>query len=78
MGPGTPAMTAPGRGEHHQIQGGNSIVATYEQDQYLADGTFVLTWQLHWVVGWDPARRGPRHDRRPLRSRRRPAGMDRG
>jgi hypothetical protein len=30
-------------------------VGTYEQDQYLADGTFVLKWQLHWVVGWDPA-----------------------
>jgi hypothetical protein len=30
-------------------------VGTYEQDQYLADGTFVLKWQLHWVAGWDPA-----------------------
>jgi hypothetical protein len=30
-------------------------VGTYEQDQYRADGTFVLTWQLHWVAGWDPA-----------------------
>lgn len=55
MGPGTPAMTARGRGTHRRIQGGRWIVGTYEQDQFLLDGTFVLTWQLHWVVGWDPA-----------------------
>ena len=24
------------------------------QDQYLQDGTHVLTWQLHWVCGWAP------------------------
>ena len=29
------------------------IVGDYRQDQYLPDGTFVLTWQLHWVTGWD-------------------------
>ncbi len=23
------------------------------QEQRLADGTFVLRWQLHWVAGWD-------------------------
>jgi hypothetical protein len=55
MGPGTPAMTATGWGKHHHIQDGRWIVGTYEQDQYLADGTFVLKWQLHWVAGWDPA-----------------------
>ena len=21
--------------------------------QFHLDGTFVLTWQLHWVTGWD-------------------------
>jgi Protein of unknown function (DUF1579) len=55
MGPGTPAMPSKGRGTHELIQGGRWIVGTYEQDQYLMDGTFVLKWQLHWVAGWDPA-----------------------
>jgi len=55
MGPGTPAMTATGRGTHERIQDGRWIVGTYEQDQFLLDGTFVLKWQLHWVAGWDPA-----------------------
>jgi len=56
MGPGTPAMTGTGSGRHRRIQDGRWIVGTYAQDQFLADGTFVLTWQLHWVVGWDPTR----------------------
>jgi len=30
------------------------IVLDCEQDQFLEDGTFVLTWQLHWVSGWAP------------------------
>jgi len=55
MGPGTPRMTATGRGTHQVIQDGRWIVGDYEQDQYLVDGTFVLRWQLHWVAGWDPA-----------------------
>lgn len=54
MGPGTPAQTAKGRGKHERIQDGRWIVGSYEQDQLLLDGTFVLRWQLHWVVGWDP------------------------
>lgn len=54
MGPGTPEMTARGRGTHELIQDGRWIVGTYVQEQYLTDGTHVLTWQLHWVVGWDP------------------------
>jgi hypothetical protein len=56
MGPGTPRMTARGRGAHTRIQDGRWIVGDYSQQQYLSDGTEVLTWQLHWVVGWDPAR----------------------
>jgi len=55
MGPGTPAMSAAGHGTHERIQDGRWIVGTYEQDQHLLDGTFVLRWQLHWVAGWDPA-----------------------
>ncbi|MDD7939620.1 DUF1579 family protein [Actinomycetospora lutea] len=54
MGPGTPEMTAAGRGTHEVIQDGRWVVGTYVQDQYLHDGTHVLTWQLHWVAGWDP------------------------
>jgi hypothetical protein len=54
MGPGTPAMTAVGHGTHHVIQDGRWVVGTYEQDQYLLDGTFVLRWELHWVAGWAP------------------------
>jgi hypothetical protein len=54
MGPGTPAMTAVGWGMHETIQDGRWIVGSYQQDQFLPDGTFVLTWQLHWVAGWDP------------------------
>ena len=55
MGPGTPAMKGVGRGTAVTIQGGRWIAGDYEQDQFLDDGTFVLTWQLHWVSGWDPA-----------------------
>lgn len=58
MGPGTPEMTAIGRASHRSIQDGRWIVVTCSQEQYLLDGTFVLTWQLHLVVGWDPARGG--------------------
>jgi hypothetical protein len=47
-------MTAVGWGQHQTIQDGRWIVGSYQQDQYLTDGTFVLTWQLHWVAGWDP------------------------
>jgi hypothetical protein len=53
MGPGSPAMSARGSGVHHRIHDGLWIVGDYRQDQFLPDGTFVLTWQLHWVTGWD-------------------------
>jgi hypothetical protein len=48
-------VSAVGWGRHEPIQDGRWIVGTYQQDQYLPDGTFVLTWQLRWVAGWDPA-----------------------
>ena len=54
MGPGTPAMTGVGRGKVQAIQDGRWIVLDCEQDQFLLDGTPVLTWQLHWVSGWAP------------------------
>jgi hypothetical protein len=53
MGPGSPAMTARGEGRHHRLHDGLWIVGDYRQDQFLTDGSFVLTWQLHWVTGWD-------------------------
>src|SRR3954451_15588083 len=53
MGPGSPAMTAQGRGVHSRLHDGLWIVGDYRQDQFLTDGTFVLTWQLHWATGWD-------------------------
>ena len=37
------------------IQDGRWVVGTYRQDQFLLDGTHVVTWQLHWVAGWIPA-----------------------
>jgi hypothetical protein len=43
-----------GRGKVQAIQDGRWIVLDCEQDQFLPDGTFVLTWQLHWVSGWAP------------------------
>jgi hypothetical protein len=55
LGPGSPEMTAIGRASHRLIQGGRWIVVTCSQEQYLLDGTFLLTWELHLVVGWDPA-----------------------
>jgi hypothetical protein len=57
MGPGTPAMTGRGSATHTSIQDGRWIVGDFRQEQYLLDGTHVLTWQLHWVAGWDPALR---------------------
>ena len=54
MGPGTPEMKGVGRGEARLIQDGRWIAGDYEQDQFLADGTFVLRWELHWVSGWSP------------------------
>jgi hypothetical protein len=55
MGPGTPAQTATGSATHRLIQEGRWLVGDYEQDQFLEDGTFVLTWQLHPVCGRDPS-----------------------
>lgn len=53
MGPGSPQMAGAGRAVCRLIQGGLWYDCDFEQDQRLADGTFVLRWQLHWVTGWD-------------------------
>lgn len=39
MGPGTPAMTARGRGTHTRLQDGRWVVGDYRQEQHLLDGT---------------------------------------
>ena len=77
VGPGTPAMTAVGWGTHQTIQDGRWIVGSYQQDQFLPAGSFVLTWQLHWVARLGPHRRGvPGHAGRQLRPHRRHARPD--
>ena len=45
-------MTARGQGVHRRMHDGLWIVGDYRQE-FLLDGTFVMTWQLHWVTGWD-------------------------
>jgi len=53
MGPGSPEMSGAGRAVCRLIQDGLWYDCDFAQDQLLADGTFVLRWQLHWVAGWD-------------------------
>jgi hypothetical protein len=53
MGPGSPEMSGIGRATCRLIQEGLWFACDFEQDQRLADGTFVLSWRLHWVTGWD-------------------------
>jgi hypothetical protein len=54
MGPGTPAMRGIGRATFEPLQDGLWFAGDFEQDQFLTDGTYVLTWKLHWVSGWAP------------------------
>ena len=53
MGPGSPEMNGVGRATCRLIQDGLWWACDFEQQQRLADGTYVLTWKLHWVTGWD-------------------------
>lgn len=53
MGPGSPEMSGVGRATCRLIQDGLWWACDFSQEQRLADGTFVLTWKLHWVTGWD-------------------------
>jgi hypothetical protein len=57
MGPGSPEMSGEGRAVCRLIQNGLWYDCDFEQVQLLADGTFVLTWRLHWITGWDAAAR---------------------
>lgn len=53
MGPRSPEMSGTGRAVCRLIQDGLWYACDFEQDQRLGDGTLLLTWQLHWVTGWD-------------------------
>lgn len=53
MGPGSPEMSGVGRATCRLIQDGLWWACDFEQEQRLADDTYVLTWKLHWVAGWD-------------------------
>ena len=53
MGPGSPAMTGTGLATCRLIQDGLWYDCSFQQEQRLLDGRFVLTWQLHWITGWD-------------------------
>jgi hypothetical protein len=55
MGPGSPLMHGTGHATCRLIQDGLWYACDFQQDQHLADGTFVLAWRLHWVTGWDAA-----------------------
>ena len=57
MGPGSPRMSGVGRAVCRLVQDGLWYACDFEQEQRLADGSFVLRWQLHWVTGWDGATR---------------------
>jgi hypothetical protein len=53
MGPGSPAMTGTGLATCRLIQDGLWYSCTFQQEQRLLDGRFVLSWKLHWITGWD-------------------------
>jgi hypothetical protein len=53
MGPGSPEMSGVGSASCRLIQDGLWYDCDFSQEQRLTDGTFVLTWKLHWVTGWD-------------------------
>jgi hypothetical protein len=53
MGPGSPEMSGTGRAVYRLVQDGLWYDCQFEQEQRLVDGTYVLTWRLHWVTGWD-------------------------
>ena len=53
MGPGSPAMSGMGAADCRLIQDGLWYDCDFSQEQRLTDDTFVLTWKLHWVTGWD-------------------------
>ena len=53
MGPGSPEMSGVGSATCRLIQDGLWYANDFQQEQRLIDGSYVLTWKLHWVTGWD-------------------------
>jgi hypothetical protein len=53
MGPGSPEMSGVGSATCRLIQDGLWYANDFQQEQRLVDGSYVLTWKLHWVTGWD-------------------------
>ena len=53
MGPGSPEMSGVGSATCRLIQDGLWYANDFSQEQRLVDGSYVLTWKLHWVTGWD-------------------------
>jgi hypothetical protein len=60
MGPGSPEMSGIGQATCRPIQDGLWFDCDFEQEQRLIDGSYVLTWRLHWITGWDAAAGGYR------------------
>ncbi|HZD43127.1 MAG TPA: DUF1579 family protein [Methanomicrobiales archaeon] len=56
MGAGSPEMEAKGRSTCEWIISGLWLSCLFTQDQFV-EGKKVLTWQAHWVAGWDPLAR---------------------
>jgi hypothetical protein len=52
MGPGSPEMSAEGRGEFKWVMGGLWVIGDFMQDQF-AGSEKVVTWKAHYVAGWD-------------------------
>jgi hypothetical protein len=55
MGAPIQEMLALGQGRHERIQAARWIVGTFVRHQFARDGTRILTWELHLVMGWSPA-----------------------
>jgi hypothetical protein len=53
MGPGSPAMSGTGSARCRLVQDGLWYDCDFGQEQHLLDGSFVLSWRLKWVTGWD-------------------------
>lgn len=51
-GPGSPEMTAKGKGTSRWIINGLWVDCDFEQDQFVA-GKKVLEWKAKWIGGWD-------------------------
>lgn len=56
MGPGSPRIAATGQATFAWPGAGLWLCGEFLQDQFVGD-RLVLTWQAHYLVGWDPLAR---------------------